>query len=382
MAIRSSKTDGPALGERAPQGRGEGRTNRPGHLKVCLFPRPGNLCGRGEAPSSGGFMASRGLGGVSPNSLRCAGVGRGDRDRPCGLDDGRETECTLGEVFDSVAEDYDMFRRGYPAVLVDAAIERGGLVSGSLVLEVGCGTGKLTELLTARELNVDAVDPGPRMIELAKRRVGDRDDVRFHVGRFEDVPLPEKAFDAVFSATAFHWVDPLVGWAKAASHLRPRGLLALLAHMTVHDERSAAADEGFRELLSKHAPTLAEGRSPARDLDAILAGARQRAGNVSDVWDWVMGAGRRQLTNIDAADLFGDVDVTAQVTTIGETADEFFAHFRTTSLYFEIDAANRLALEDDTRQLIEGLGGVATFALATVLLTAPRTADPLREIEA
>ena len=74
--------------------------------------------------------------------------------------------------------------------------------------------------------------------------------------------------------------------------------------------------------------------------------------------------------------------MTAQVTTIGDTADEFLAHFRTTSLYFEIDAANRLALEDDTRQLIEGLGGVATFALATVLLTAPRTADPLREIEA
>ena len=193
----------------------------------------------------------------------------------------RETEWTLGEVFDSVAEDYDMFRRGYPAVLVDAAIERGGLVSGSLVLEVGCGTGKLTELLTARQLNVDAVDPGPRMIELAKRRVGDRDDVRFHVGRFEDVPLPEKAFDAVFSATAFHWVDPLVGWAKAASHLRPRGLLALLAHMTVHDERSAAADEGFRELLRKHAPPHSRGgpftgSRPRRDSGRRSPAGRKR----------------------------------------------------------------------------------------------------------
>ena len=190
-----------------------------------------------------------------------------------------------------------------------------------LVLEVGCGTGKLTELLTARQLNVDAVDPGPRMIEQAKRRVGDRDDVRFHIGRFEDVPLPEKAFDAVFSATAFHWVEPLIGWAKAASHLRSGGLLALLAHMTVHDVRSAAADEGFRELLRKHAPTLAEGHLPARDLDAILAGARQRAGNVSDVWDWVMGAGRRQLTSIDAADLFEDVDVTSHVAVIAETGE-------------------------------------------------------------
>jgi SAM-dependent methyltransferase len=284
-----------------------------------------------------------------------------------------ETERPLGEVFDSVAVDYDLVRRGYPTVLVDAAIVRGGLGSGSLVLEVGCGTGKLTELLAARQLSVDAVDPGPRMIEEAKRRVGVRDDVRFHVGRFEDVALPDKAFDAVFSATAFHWVDPLIGWAKAASHLGPGGLLALLAHMTVHDDRSAVADEGFHELLRKHAPTVAEGHPLARDLDAILAGAGERAGNVSKVWDWVMGAGRRRLTNIEAADLFEDVEVTSHVTTIEETAHEFLAHFRTTSLYFEIDPAKRQAFEDDNQQLIEGLGGVVTFALATVLLTARRT---------
>ena len=276
-----------------------------------------------------------------------------------------------------------LVRQGYPAVLVDAAILRGGLASGSRVLEVGCGTGKLTELLAAHQLNVDAVDPGPRMIEQAKRRVGGRGDVRFHVGRFEDVAFPEGAFEAVFSATAFHWVDPLIGWTKAASHLRPGGLLALLAHMTVHDERSAAADEGFRELLRKHAPTVAEGLAPTRELDAILAGARERHGNASEVWDWVMGAGRRQLTNLDAAELFEDVDVTSHVTTTEQTADELLALFRTTSLYFEIDPANRRAFEDDDRRLIEGLGGVVTFSLATLLMTAraltprsPRRPEP------
>ena len=284
-----------------------------------------------------------------------------------------ETERPLGEVFDSVAEDYDMFGGAIPPMLVDAAIKRGSLVNGSRVLEVGCGTGKLTELLAACQLIVDAVDPGPRMIEQAKRRVGGRNDVRFHVGRFEDVALPEKAFDAVFSATAFHWVDPLIGWAKTASHLRPGGLLALLSHLIVQDERSAVADKGFRELLRKHAPTVAQAHPPIRDLDAILEGARQRAGNVSEAWDWVMGAGRRQLTNIEAADLFDDVDVTSHVSTIEETADEFLAHFRTTSLYFEIDPANRQAFEDDDRQLIQGLGGVVTFALATILMTARRT---------
>ena len=86
-----------------------------------------------------------------------------------------------------------------------------------------------------------------------------------------------------------------------------------------------------------------------------------------------MGAGRRRLTNLDAAELFEDVDVTSHVTTVEETADELLAHFRTTSLYFEIDPAHRQAFEDDDRQLIEGLGGVVTFSLATLLMTAQRT---------
>ncbi len=284
-----------------------------------------------------------------------------------------ETERPLGEVFDSVAEDYDVVRQGYPAVLVEAAILRGGLASGSRVLEVGCGTGKLTELLAAHQLHVDAVDPGARMIELAKRRVGGRGDVRFHVGRFEEVAFPEKAFEAVFSANAFHWVDPLIGWTKVASHLQPGGLLALLAHLIVHDDRSAAADDGFRKVLRKHAPNLARNWPVARDLDTIMEGAHDQRGNASEVWDWVVQAGRRQLTNSDAAELFGEVELDAHVSTLDQTADELLAHFRTTSLYFEIDPANRRAFEDDDRKLIEGLGGVVTFSLATLLMTAQRT---------
>ena len=89
-----------------------------------------------------------------------------------------------GEVFDAVAEAYDAVRPGYPESLVDLACTLGGLEAGSRVLEIGCGTGKLTEALVERGLRVDAVDPGPSMIELARRRTGHSEAVRFHVGRF------------------------------------------------------------------------------------------------------------------------------------------------------------------------------------------------------
>jgi ubiquinone/menaquinone biosynthesis C-methylase UbiE len=79
----------------------------------------------------------------------------------------------LGRVFDLDAEAYDAFRSSYPPSLIDRAIERGNLGSGSRVLEVGSGTGKLTELLVERGLTVDAIDPGANMIAVAQRRIRD-----------------------------------------------------------------------------------------------------------------------------------------------------------------------------------------------------------------
>jgi len=79
----------------------------------------------------------------------------------------------FGSVFDQVAEAYDEVRPGYPPALVEVAMERGRLSRGSRVLEVGSGTGKLTELLVAQGLLVEAVEPGPNMVAAARRRLGD-----------------------------------------------------------------------------------------------------------------------------------------------------------------------------------------------------------------
>ena len=83
--------------------------------------------------------------------------------------------------------------------------------------------------------------------------------MRFHVARFEDVALPEGAYDAVFSATAFHWVDPAVGWRKAAAHLVPGGVLALLTHVGLRDEAADAGEREFLAVLQRHAPSAAVG---------------------------------------------------------------------------------------------------------------------------
>jgi hypothetical protein len=62
----------------------------------------------------------------------------------------------------------------------------------------------------------------------ATRRVVRNPTVSVEVSSFEDYG-PTGPFDLIVSATAFHWVDPTVGWEKAARLLRPtKGWLALL----------------------------------------------------------------------------------------------------------------------------------------------------------
>jgi SAM-dependent methyltransferase len=279
----------------------------------------------------------------------------------------------FGQTFDQAAEAYDKVRSGYPRSLIAAAMERGDLAAGSRVVEVGCGTGKLTELLAEQDLLVDAVDPGRNMIAVARKRVSASDSVEFHIGKFEDVELPEAAFDAVFSATAFHWVDPEVGWSKAASHLKPDGLLALLSHISLRDEESAAVHDALLDVLRVHAPEIAAGWPDTRELDAVLAGIPARCGNASEMWDWLMSDGQHRMAVGAAAELYYDVDVATEVSTIEETADDLIALFRTTSLYHRLDPDKREALMDDDRRVIERFGGTISSTMAAVLMTAKRT---------
>jgi SAM-dependent methyltransferase len=277
---------------------------------------------------------------------------------------------SFGHVFDQVAEAYDEVRPGYPPELVDLAVARGHLCVGSRVLEVGAGTGKLTESLVERGLIVDALEPGPNMIAAARKRIGDTGSVTFHAGRFEDVDLPERAFDGLFSATAFHWVDPEIGWAKAASRLRAGGLLALLAYIGVSDEESAGVQAELLEALRFRAPEIAGAWKPLRTLHAIESGVAVRSDNASGVWDWLMSDGRHKLAVPAAADLFERVEVASHVRAHEETADEFVAHFRTTSLWFQLDPDQRDALEEDDRRIIERNGGAIRSSFATMLMTA------------
>ncbi|MCB7137909.1 class I SAM-dependent methyltransferase [Cellulosimicrobium marinum] len=130
--------------------------------------------------------------------------------------------------FDHGARQYAATRPSYPDAAVDWLVPPGART----VLDLAAGTGKLTERLLARDLDVVAVEPSDAMrAELAVTAPG----ARALPGTAEAIPLPDASVDAVLVAQAWHWFSPAAP-AEIARVLRPDGRLGIV--WNVRDERT------------------------------------------------------------------------------------------------------------------------------------------------
>jgi SAM-dependent methyltransferase len=153
---------------------------------------------------------------------------------------GPETRERLKVTFDSVAERYHAARPGYPDELFDELVAAAGLRAGARLLEVGCGTGKATIPLAERGFAITALELGPQLAAAARRNLAAYDAVTIVQQAFETWQPPEgKRFDLVYSATAWHWIDPAAGYDRAWKALRPGGHLAIWAADHVLPEEDA-----------------------------------------------------------------------------------------------------------------------------------------------
>ncbi len=124
------------------------------------------------------------------------------------------------EVYDSGhAGIYETCKDDYPPILEE--LKRGGFED---LLDVGCGTGPMVELL-ASELpgrRYTGLDLTPKMIEVASAK--GVEGARFVVGDAEDLPFDDASFDAVICANSFHhYHNPQAFFNGVASVLRPGG---------------------------------------------------------------------------------------------------------------------------------------------------------------
>ena len=129
----------------------------------------------------------------------------------------------MGRTWD--ARSYD--RVGSPmTAMALAVVDRLELQGDEVVLDAGCGTGRVTEHLLERlpAGRVIAVDADPEMVATARDVLGDRAVVRR--ADLTELVLDEPV-DAVLSTATFHWVlDHERLFERLFAVLRPGGRLA------------------------------------------------------------------------------------------------------------------------------------------------------------
>jgi SAM-dependent methyltransferase len=184
---------------------------------------------------------------------------------------------------------------------------------------VGCATGKATRPLLERGCDVVCVELGPQLAAEARRRLG----VEVHNAAFETWDGPPGAFDLVFAATAWHWLEPELRYRRAHALLRPGGHLAFWA-----------ADHGFPIGFDPFFTELQE------VYDAI-------GESYPDSWPPPTPEELPdERPEIEASGLFGDVAVRRYLWELRYTADEYIALLDTFS--------GHITMRDDQRAQLYG----------------------------
>jgi ubiquinone/menaquinone biosynthesis C-methylase UbiE len=128
---------------------------------------------------------------------------------------------------------YDLARSHTPEVLdlwMNTIASCVGQRSLGAILDLGCGTGRISQVLASRfAADVLGVDPSIKMLEKARNK-SHSSQVRFAIGRGEEIPLRSRSVDLVFMSMVFHHFScPSLVARECVRVLRPGGSLFLRA---------------------------------------------------------------------------------------------------------------------------------------------------------
>ncbi len=135
----------------------------------------------------------------------------------------------IADYFSNVIDKYDYGRTDYPKIMYDEIVRISKLIAGDRILEIGAGPGEVTEHF--KKYDIDVLEITEKQSQFLKNRFKDYSGVNVVCSSFEDY-RKNFTYKLILSGTAFHWVNQMIGYKKAADYLAEGGVLALFWNVT------------------------------------------------------------------------------------------------------------------------------------------------------
>jgi len=256
------------------------------------------------------------------------------------------TERERRGVFGEDAEAYEAARPGYPDELVNDVLAAAG---PGPALEVGAGTGKATVAFAARGIDLTCLELDPRMAAVLRTKV----NATIVVGPFESWQ-PDRGYGLLYSAQAWHWIDPERRVDLAHAALAPGGLLALFWN------KHLLGDFGLHAALAEVDARHGLGDHTAHRYFA--ADHPVEPGEFAQEWP--------ELGLIDPR--FTDLETRRYPWSQTYSSAAYTKYLLTTSLFRLLAPEAREAVLRDTAETIDSYGGTIEVAIHTDLALARR----------
>jgi SAM-dependent methyltransferase len=130
--------------------------------------------------------------------------------------------------FSNRVADYVRYRPGYPAALLDVLREECGFDPGSVIADIGSGTGLLSELFLKNGNRVFGVEPNEEMRVAGEEYLQQHRNFASVNGAAEATTLAGASVDFVTAGQAFHWFDPQAARREFVRILKPGGWVVVV----------------------------------------------------------------------------------------------------------------------------------------------------------
>lgn len=244
-------------------------------------------------------------------------------------------------TFDTVASRYEKIRPGYVDELYQKLFDYKSVDKSSNVVEVGIGGGQATLPILQTGCNFTAVEYGEQFSDLCRKKFKDYPNFSVITGKFEAVDFKYRAFDLVFSASAFHWVPEEIGYPKVFSMLKKGGVFARFANHPFRDKGKPELSKEIDEIYAQYYYTYYN-KKPEKLKEYTGEQALERA-MIAEKYG------------------FGDIQYELFFRTRTFSAKEYSALLGTYSDHIAIEEATRMEFFSKIEDVIDHHGGEITI---------------------